>query len=148
MRFFLCWGFGIWFVASAVFRFIGHYFFTIKEPLLMIATYILAFPIVWLATIPIYSIKKNTRYRAITGCNLHRITWNAYRCSRFISLQRYFSEFIGYLRSIFRLMAIMGLFPHSHYWFYKGHIREKKKLLLRQIKGFGNITLEVSIYDN
>lgn len=58
MRFFLCWGFGIWFVASAVFRFIGHYFFTLKEPLLMIATYILAFPIVWLATIPIYSIKK------------------------------------------------------------------------------------------
>ncbi|MFJ7918053.1 MULTISPECIES: DUF5367 domain-containing protein [unclassified Lysinibacillus] len=58
MRFFLCWGFGIWFVASAVFRFIGHYFFTLKEPPLMIATYILAFPIVWLATIPIYSIKK------------------------------------------------------------------------------------------
>ncbi|MGE7674344.1 DUF5367 domain-containing protein [Lysinibacillus sp. NPDC094403] len=58
MRFFLCWGFGIWLVASAVFRFVGHYFFTLEEPFLMIATYILAIPIVWIATIPIYSLKK------------------------------------------------------------------------------------------
>jgi len=45
-------------------------------------------------------------------------------------------------------MAIMGLFPNCHDWFYKGHIREKKKLFLRQIKGFDNISLEVSINYN
>lgn len=58
MRFFLCLGFGIWLVASALFRFVGHYFFILEQPLLMIATYILAIPIVWVATIPIYSLKK------------------------------------------------------------------------------------------
>ncbi|MFJ7734075.1 DUF5367 domain-containing protein [Lysinibacillus sp. NPDC097231] len=58
MPFFLCWGFGIWLLASAIFRLVGHYFFTFEEPFLMIATYILAIPLVWIATIPIYSLKK------------------------------------------------------------------------------------------
>ncbi|MEY9977941.1 DUF5367 domain-containing protein [Lysinibacillus sp. RC79] len=58
MRFFLCWGFWIWLVASAVFRLMGHYFFTLEEPFLMIAVYILAIPLIWVVTIPIYSMKK------------------------------------------------------------------------------------------
>ncbi|KOP80360.1 hypothetical protein AMS59_02915 [Lysinibacillus sp. FJAT-14745] len=58
MRFFLCWGFGIWLVASAVFRLMGHYFFTLEEPFLMIAAYILTIPLIWVVTIPIYILKK------------------------------------------------------------------------------------------
>ncbi|MFE3577535.1 DUF5367 domain-containing protein [Lysinibacillus sp. NPDC059133] len=58
MPFFLCWGFAIWLVASAVFRLMGNYFFILEEPLFMIAAYILAIPLVWIATIPIYSLKK------------------------------------------------------------------------------------------
>ncbi|MFJ6208461.1 DUF5367 domain-containing protein [Lysinibacillus sp. NPDC092081] len=58
MRFFLCWGFGIWFIASAAFRLVGHYFFTLEEPFLMIGAYILVIPLIWISTIPIYSMKK------------------------------------------------------------------------------------------
>lgn len=58
MPFFLCWGFGIWLAASAVFRLVGHYFFTLEHPFLMISAYILTIPLIWVATIPIYSLKK------------------------------------------------------------------------------------------
>ncbi len=58
MPFFLCWGFGIWLLASAAFRFVGQYFFTLEEPFLMIGAYILLIPLIWISTIPIYSMKK------------------------------------------------------------------------------------------
>ena len=58
MPFFLCWEFAIWLVASAVFRLMGTYFFILEKPLFMIAAFILAIPLVLIATIPIYSLKK------------------------------------------------------------------------------------------
>ncbi|MGE7954174.1 DUF5367 domain-containing protein [Lysinibacillus xylanilyticus] len=58
MPFFLCWGFVIWLVASAVFRLMGHYFFIPDEPFFMLSAYILVIPIIWVVTIPIYSLKK------------------------------------------------------------------------------------------
>ncbi|WP_285397253.1 DUF5367 domain-containing protein [Lysinibacillus sp. fls2-241-R2A-57] len=60
MRFFLCWGFGIWLIASAVFRLMGQYFFIFEKPFLMIGAYILAIPLIWLVTVPIYSLKKKS----------------------------------------------------------------------------------------
>ncbi|MGE7688536.1 DUF5367 family protein [Lysinibacillus sp. NPDC097214] len=58
MPFFLCWGFAIWLVASAVFRLMGHYFFILEKPLFMMTAFILVIPLIWIATIPIYSLKK------------------------------------------------------------------------------------------
>ncbi|WP_460013227.1 DUF5367 domain-containing protein [Lysinibacillus sp. CTST325] len=40
------------------FRLIGHYFFTIEEPFLLISAYILVIPLIWISTIPIYSMTK------------------------------------------------------------------------------------------
>lgn len=58
MRFFLLWGFVVWLGASALFRFTGHYFFTLDKPVLMIASYMLVIPLIWVLTIPIFSFKK------------------------------------------------------------------------------------------
>lgn len=58
MRFFLLWGFMVWLSASALFRFAGHYFFVLERPMLMIASYILVIPLIWVLTIPLFSYKK------------------------------------------------------------------------------------------
>lgn len=58
MRFFLLWGFIVWLGASAIFRIAGHYFFVLDRPLLMVASYILVIPLIWVLTVPIYSFMK------------------------------------------------------------------------------------------
>lgn len=58
MPFFLLWGFMVWLGASAIFRLAGHYFFTLERPILMIASYLLVIPLIWILTVPVFSWKK------------------------------------------------------------------------------------------
>ncbi|WP_338754436.1 DUF5367 domain-containing protein [Bacillus sp. FJAT-52991] len=58
MRFFLFWGFLVWLGASLFFRFLGQIFFVTDPIILMIISYILVIPCIFLVTLPIYRWKK------------------------------------------------------------------------------------------
>jgi len=65
MPFFLLWGFFIWLAASAFFRFAGQFFFTLEHPLLIMCAYVFVIPVIWMVTIPIYSMKNCTGIRRL-----------------------------------------------------------------------------------
>ncbi|MDM5233050.1 DUF5367 domain-containing protein [Lysinibacillus pakistanensis] len=65
MPFFLLWGFFIWLAASAFFRLAGPFFFTLEHPLIIMCTYLFVVPVIWMVTIPIYSIKNCTGIRRL-----------------------------------------------------------------------------------
>ncbi|PAD90222.1 DUF5367 domain-containing protein [Shouchella clausii] len=56
--FFLIWGFLVWLGATAVFRFFGQFFFSLEQPLLLVAVYVGVIPLILSLTFPVYRYKK------------------------------------------------------------------------------------------
>jgi ACR3 family arsenite efflux pump ArsB len=59
--FFLVWSFLVWLGATAVFRFFGQFFFSLEQPLLLVATYVGVIPMILSLTFPVYRYKKLER---------------------------------------------------------------------------------------
>ncbi|MGY4691172.1 DUF5367 domain-containing protein [Salibacterium sp. K-3] len=54
---FLLWGLLVWLGATGIFRFTGQYFFSLGDPMLLVAAYILVIPLILVLTLPVYRYK-------------------------------------------------------------------------------------------
>jgi hypothetical protein len=68
--FFLTWGFLVWLGATALFRFLGHFFFSLENPVLLVAAYILVIPFILILTLPIYRYKNLDSYNRLKAAIL------------------------------------------------------------------------------
>ncbi|KAB2495520.1 DUF5367 domain-containing protein [Priestia endophytica] len=68
--FFLTWGFLVWLGATALFRFLGHFFFSLETPVLLVASYILVIPFILILTLPIYRYKQLDSYNRLKAAIL------------------------------------------------------------------------------
>jgi hypothetical protein len=65
--YFLIWGFLVWLGATLIFRFLGHFFFNPENALLLLLSYLLVVPFIFLLTYPLYKLKglkKDERLKA------------------------------------------------------------------------------------
>lgn len=65
--YFLYWGFLVWLGATIIFRFFGHFFFNPENALLLLLSYLLVVPLIFLLTYPLYKLKglkKDERLKA------------------------------------------------------------------------------------
>jgi hypothetical protein len=65
---FLIWGFLVWLGAMLIFRFFGHFFFNPENALLLLLSYLLVVPLIFLLTYPLYKLKglkKDERLKAV-----------------------------------------------------------------------------------
>ncbi|AIC93133.1 MULTISPECIES: DUF5367 domain-containing protein [Shouchella] len=56
--FFLFWGFLVWLGATAIFRFLGQFFFTPDNTFFLVAAYVIVVPLILVITLPLYRYKK------------------------------------------------------------------------------------------
>ncbi|MFP3727208.1 DUF5367 domain-containing protein [Priestia filamentosa] len=68
--FFLTWGFLVWLGATALLRFLRHFFFSLENPVLLVTAYILVIPLLLILTLPIYRYKHLDPYNRLKAAIL------------------------------------------------------------------------------
>ncbi|WP_143416170.1 DUF5367 family protein [Geobacillus sp. E263] len=59
--YFFIWGFLVWLGATLIFRLFGHFFFNPENALLLLLSYLLVVPLIFLLTYPLYKLKGLTK---------------------------------------------------------------------------------------